>query len=161
MDDCRRRGHWIDYGHDYFSECSECGSPRGRKYFEYCQHCGSRMYGPPEPLTGSTGEEPPAKETTRSGVLYATRRCVVGDRDVEYGPPEDVEYGPPEDVFADIADLWSAYAGDGRKYTVLDVAHMMVLLKMARAKHNPKHTDNYVDIAGYAACAAELAEEQG
>lgn len=151
MDDCKRRGHWIDYGHDYFSECSECGSQRGSKYFGYCPHCGSRMYDPPEPLTGFAREEPPAKETTRSSVLSAARRCVVGDRDVEYGPPED--------VFADIADLWSAYAGDGREYTVLDVAHMMVLLKMARAKHDPKHTDNYVDIAGYAACAAELAEE--
>jgi hypothetical protein len=34
---------------------------------------------------------------------------------------------------------------------------MMVLLKAARAKSNPQHVDNYVDAAGYAACAAECA----
>ena len=41
----------------------------------------------------------------------------------------------------------------------MDVANMMVLLKIARAKENPKHMDNWVDMAGYATCAGEIAAE--
>lgn len=69
-------------------------------------------------------------------------------------------YGKPEDVFGMIADLWTAYLG-GRldaPLTGFDVSQLMILLKVARAKNNPHHTDNHVDIAGYAGCANELAE---
>ena len=38
---------------------------------------------------------------------------------------------------------------------------MMALLKMARAKSNPYHEDNYVDGAGYMACAAECVDVDG
>lgn len=65
-----------------------------------------------------------------------------------------VEYGKPEDNFAIIARLWRAYLGVA--VNAHDVAMMMVLFKVARAKASPEHTDNLTDIAGYAACAAEL-----
>ena len=65
-----------------------------------------------------------------------------------------VEYGKPEDNFATIARLWRAYLGVA--VNAQDVAMMMVLFKVARAKSAPGHGDNLVDIAGYAACAAEL-----
>lgn len=35
---------------------------------------------------------------------------------------------------------------------------MMALLKIARVKADPKKTDSYIDLAGYAACAGEIAE---
>jgi hypothetical protein len=38
-----------------------------------------------------------------------------------------------------------------------DVAHLMVLLKVARSINNPQHKDSWIDIAGYAACGAETA----
>lgn len=63
------------------------------------------------------------------------------------------EYGEPEDNFKKIADYWSLYLG--RKLTGLDVAHMMLLLKLARAEATGT-VDTYVDIAGYAACAGEI-----
>ena len=63
-------------------------------------------------------------------------------------------YGKPEDNFATIASFWSVYLGT--PINAHDVAMMMVLFKVARDKANPGHTDNLVDIAGYAACAAEL-----
>jgi len=66
-------------------------------------------------------------------------------------------HGSPEDTFRTISMLWEAYLGVN--VTEADVANLMVLLKVARAQQNPRHDDNYVDIAGYAACAAELAEE--
>lgn len=64
------------------------------------------------------------------------------------------EYGKPEDNFATIARLWRVYLDT--PINAHDVAMMMVLFKVARSKANPGHTDNLVDIAGYAACAAEL-----
>ncbi len=64
------------------------------------------------------------------------------------------EYGKPEDNFATIAKFWSVYLR--KTITAHDVAMMMVLFKAARDKANPGHTDNLTDIAGYAACAAEL-----
>lgn len=87
--------------------------------------------------------------TTRKTILDAAEKCVCHDR-------QDT-HGRPEDSFGDIADLWAAYKGV--EFDPVDVAQMMILLKIARAKGNPKHTDNWVDMAGYAACAGEIAAE--
>ena len=65
-------------------------------------------------------------------------------------------YGKPEDNFAIIADLWSGYLGDVM-LKAEDVAIMMILLKIARIRTGKFKPDNYIDIAGYAACAAEVA----
>lgn len=83
---------------------------------------------------------------TRKEVLDAATAVVCGDRDKAYGRPED--------TFTRIANLWSAYLAE--TVTPVDVANMMILLKIARAQNGVQHDDNYVDIAGYAACAAVL-----
>ena len=70
-----------------------------------------------------------------------------------------VQHGKPENVFARIAGLWSAYLG--KELTATDVALMMTLFKVARAQGNPGNEDTWVDIAGYAACGAEIVSEQG
>lgn len=73
--------------------------------------------------------------------------CVLQDRASQYGGPED--------NFGRIAKLWSTYTGtvlDG-----IDVAMMMALLKVARIRSNKGYEDGYIDLAGYAACGAELA----
>lgn len=64
------------------------------------------------------------------------------------------EYGRPEVSFNRIADLWSAYLRT--RLDAKDVALMMILLKVARAKNGAHRDDTYVDIAGYAALAGEL-----
>lgn len=66
------------------------------------------------------------------------------------------EYGSPQENFKLIGKLWSDYTG--AKIDSSDVAVMMCLLKAARAKTGIKE-DNYVDMAGYAALAGELAGE--
>lgn len=64
-------------------------------------------------------------------------------------------YGKPEDNFSRIAKLWNAAKlGD---FEATDVALAMILLKVARQLNSPKD-DNWVDIAGYAACGAEVDE---
>lgn len=89
--------------------------------------------------------------TTRKTILDAAEKCVCRDR-------QDT-HGRPEDSFGVIADLWTAYLGTGQEIDPVDVANMMILLKIGRAKENPKHQDNWVDMAGYAACAGEIAAE--
>ena len=84
---------------------------------------------------------------TRKECLDAAAKCVLQDRAAEYGKVEN--------NFERIADLWEAYLH--APISALDVAMMMALLKVARAKANPAHADSFVDLAGYAACGAECA----
>lgn len=63
------------------------------------------------------------------------------------------DYGNINASFLRIAGLWSAYLGvHVDKY---DVAKMMILLKVSRAK-NANHRDSYVDIVGYVECVDKL-----
>ena len=84
----------------------------------------------------------------RAEILEQARKCVCGERDREYGTPEN--------NFALIGELWAVYTGHG--YTAKDVAMMLALLKVARIKAGVKD-DSFVDLAGYAACAGEIATE--
>lgn len=89
----------------------------------------------------------PRKKVSREDILDCARIAVTGERERQYGKPED--------NFAIIAKLWSAYKGDS--FTPLDVAMMMSLLKIARIKTGVGTVDSFVDLAGYAACAGEIA----
>ena len=86
---------------------------------------------------------------TRAEILEAARACVCGDREHDYGTPED--------SFALIAELWTAYTG--HTMTSKDVTIMMALLKIARIKKGDK-ADSFIDLAGYAACAGEIATKE-
>lgn len=67
-------------------------------------------------------------------------------------------YGNVEENFDRIASLWSIYLDTA--VTPIDVAMMMVLLKTARVSTGGvSHYDNYVDVAGYAACAYEITKK--
>lgn len=69
-------------------------------------------------------------------------------------------YGPPEQNFERIAALWNEYAfgkyGETNVFNAVDVACMMILMKVARIEETPDHIDSWTDIAGYAACGAEV-----
>lgn len=70
------------------------------------------------------------------------------------GKDRQATHGRPEDSFTRIARLWSAYLDfDVQPH---DVAALMALLKLARIRENPAHDDNWIDLAGYAACGAEV-----
>lgn len=87
-----------------------------------------------------------SEHTTRESVLDAAKRCVCGGREQDYGLPEN--------SFQTIASMWSAYAGV--EFTTVDVAAMLALLKIARIASGHAKADNWVDLAGYAACGGEL-----
>lgn len=102
-------------------------------------------------VTKKVEPERPAKvgETiTRADILDRAKAIVTGEREKQYGKPED--------NFAIIAELWGTYTG--YKFSPVDVAMMMALLKVARIKTGVGTVDSFVDLAGYAACAGEIAE---
>ena len=85
--------------------------------------------------------------------LDEAKRTICGER-------QDV-YGSPEDSFAIIAEYWSTYLRaeyekvGHRNLTPKDIAHMMILFKMARVQGQAPSRDSYVDICGYAGIAAD------
>ena len=99
----------------------------------------------------------PVVQRLRGGsvTMRATDVCrraadlVVDDRARQYG---DVRL-----LHARIAALWSAHLG--YLITPHDVALMMLLLKVARTAGGTFNPDNYIDAAGYAGLAAELADD--
>lgn len=91
---------------------------------------------------------------TREDILKTAKECVCGQRQEDYGTPED--------NFNTIANLWSVYMNASHPkfpigaITAKDVAVMMALLKVARIARGSS-LDSFVDLAGYAACAGEIA----
>lgn len=85
----------------------------------------------------------------RADILSTASACVVTDRQATHGAPEN--------SFASIAAVWSARLGV--TVTPAQVCILMADLKSCRAWNNPGHADNWIDLAGYAACGGELATE--
>lgn len=83
---------------------------------------------------------------TRTELLETARKTVCGDREQDYGSPEN--------SFRRIAEFWGTYLN--QQITPVDVAAMMALLKLARVAEGHAKEDNWVDLAGYAACGAEI-----
>lgn len=92
-------------------------------------------------------------ETPRGEVLLEARELITGDRNETYGSPTQ--------NFQNTADLLNIQfrhkLQPGMVFTPTDVAVMMMQLKLARLVAQPKR-DNFVDIAGYAACGWECTE---
>lgn len=114
-------------------------------------------YKPVEAGYTDGGMTPPPKQPSHRRILLEEATKIVdGERNQAYGNPED--------NFSNIAKLWNVYleargvVGSLRGEPILctsDVAHLMILMKMARLSTNLHHRDSLVDIAGYAACAAD------
>ena len=106
-----------------------------------------------QPPQGSQDAAEMPEPWTREKVLATAQKCVCGQREHDYGSPED--------SFKTIANLWTAYmtgtCGEFVEFSPVDVSVMLGLLKVARIASNPKHMDNWVDLAGYAACGGEIA----
>lgn len=90
--------------------------------------------------------------TPRENVLIEASELIHGDRNKSYGSPTE--------NFANIADLWNVLLGHKltENVTPREVADLMIAVKLARGIVDAKR-DNYVDIAGYAACGWEAAND--
>lgn len=80
-----------------------------------------------------------------------TRQQLLSNASIKVVNPER-----REDTFPTIAKLWSAYLS--KPISESDVCALMILLKAARLSAGYSSADSLVDIAGYAACAAEIWE---
>jgi len=73
-------------------------------------------------------------------------------------------HGDKHKNFPNIALMWNAYLSTrpvrGQPLDAEDVAHMMVLLKIARTKSGLVNIDDYVDGCGYLSIAGELTGAQ-
>lgn len=69
-------------------------------------------------------------------------------------------YGTPENNFLRIARRWNVHLlnryGARVELDATDVAAMMADMKLARLEETPSHQDSWTDLAGYAACGAEV-----
>jgi Domain of unknown function (DUF6378) len=93
-----------------------------------------------QPYTG------PKDRTVREEVLQTAESLVMGDRNRDYSSPQE--------NFDQTAGLWSEYLRVPLK--AHDVAVLMILAKVSRLSTSPGKLDNWIDIAGYAACGAEV-----
>ena len=85
----------------------------------------------------------------RADILDTAKGYVTKDRAATHGDAEK--------TFGRIAAVWSARLGV--PITEAQVCILLADLKSCRAWGNPLHADNWVDLAGYAACGGEIATE--
>lgn len=89
---------------------------------------------------------------TKDEILKKALELVTGDRAKTHGNIYD--------QFQHTADLWTAYLYNTDRSTIsaCDVAILNMLQKISRSCNGEINSDDYVDMAGYAAIAGELAE---
>lgn len=97
-------------------------------------------------LTSPPGEHPHL--ASREQILERAEKLISHDRAQTYGDARE--------SFTRIGLLWSDIIGT--PITATDVARMMIAMKLSRLTRDPAHADSWVDIAGYAALGAEIAE---
>jgi hypothetical protein len=85
----------------------------------------------------------------RQRALREIEACVCKDRAATYGAPER--------NFSNIAAIASVVLQ--HQFDAKDVALFLACVKLARMVSSPLHRDNWIDLAGYAVCGAEIAEE--
>ena len=89
----------------------------------------------------------------RAQFLDHVKELVCKDRNVTHGDAED--------NFRVIADLWNVYIHNskGEDLNNKDVAIMMCLFKISRLMSNVDNLENWLDLAGYAACGGGIVKK--
>ena len=103
-----------------------------------------------EPIT-------PSNAYIRAQFLDEVEKLVCKDRNVTHGDAED--------NFRVIADLWNVYLRNSKgadntdDLNNKDVAIMMCLFKISRLMTNVNNMENWLDLAGYAACGGGIVKK--
>lgn len=101
-----------------------------------------------------TSKLPPTNADIRALFLDEVGKLVCKDRNVTHGDAED--------NFRVIADLWNVYlknSNGGEELGNKDVAIMMCLFKISRLMSNIDNLENWLDLAGYAACGGGIVKK--
>ena len=109
----------------------------------------------PCPKTLAPGANDGKTKMHRTDILSTANSYITQDRAATHGDAED--------NFAQIGAAWSWWLNDrlSAPISAYDVAMMMVLFKMARAKGNHGNSENPIDGCGYFAIAGEIGSEDG
>lgn len=100
---------------------------------------------------------PPSNAYIRAQFLDEVEKLVCKDRNVTHGDAED--------NFRVIADLWNVYLKNSHgtantdDLNNKDVAIMMCLFKISRLMTNVNNMENWLDLAGYAACGGGIVKK--
>jgi hypothetical protein len=100
---------------------------------------------------------PPTNANLRAQFLADVEKLVCVDRNVTHGDAED--------NFRVIADLWNVYLRNSKcvdntdDLNNKDVAIMMCLFKISRLMTNVYNMENWLDLAGYAACGGGIVKK--
>jgi hypothetical protein len=94
--------------------------------------------------------ETPTGTDLRRAALKDVESCVCKDRQNSYGDAED--------NFRNIASIANVILAKRLSSPLdeIDVANLMIAVKLARAATTPSYRDNQIDIAGYAVCAVGI-----
>lgn len=105
------------------------------------------------------GEAPLPQENKIDVLLRQAHAIATGPRSQTYAR------GKTGRNFEFIAELMDAYIkrrmeimGKDYKYTGTDQAVAMILMKIGRLSEKPNHADSWRDIAGFAACGAQVSD---
>lgn len=112
----------------------------------------------PVTLDEARAKTPRARaKAPRARVLNTALGLTTGERNVQYGPPA-ADFHRTADLLHSLG-FRVRVGDDGRQRGILpsDVARIMICLKLSRTMWAYKE-DNWVDIAGYAACGGECEE---
>lgn len=99
----------------------------------------------------------PSNAYIRAQFLDEVEKLVCKDRNVTHGDAED--------NFRVIADLWNVYLRNSKgadntdDLNNKDVAIMMCLFKISRLMTNVNNMENWLDLAGYAACGGGIVKK--
>jgi hypothetical protein len=90
----------------------------------------------------------------RAQFLKEVEKLVCTDRNITHGDAED--------NFRVIAQLWNVYIHNskGEELNNKDVAIMMCLFKVSRLMSNVDNLENWLDLAGYAACGGGIVRKE-
>jgi len=137
--------------------CEKCGAKTTWYVNRLCHDCWygrqeSRLL--PAEQECLTQHERCTQPTTAPDILHQALEAVK-DREQHYGDAKA--------VFNTTIDLFRVYtlARVGKEVTAQDTAIFNICQKIARTAHGEGDPDNWRDIAGYAALAAQVTEDEG
>lgn len=97
--------------------------------------------------------------TDRAELLDEAKSLITGDRNVSYGPPTS-DFQRTADLLNAMGYQHGNHEQGHRALVAHDVALIMAQLKLSRLVWSPGKRDSWVDLAGYAACGWECANEE-
>lgn len=94
------------------------------------------------------------KQSLRKDLLDEVAGLILGDRNIQYGPPH-VDFQRTADM---VSAMWGHKFKEGVRIEAHEVAQFLAIVKLSRLQWSPNKRDNWADLVGYGACGFEAYE---